>query len=161
MIRLLGAACSPTQEEGEVISVYLQLCACLCPFTGSVSFSCAYFSPHLAKNRETQKSFLVLSLAFLFLLPSPHPRSPGVFGFLSHLVLPFLTTCWHLSSPTPVPLSQDGCTLLWIPGLVRGIQEGQHLAERDSSRRITVSIAATGWVFLLALFVLGPACLSC
>lgn len=31
MIRLLGAACSPTQEEGEVISLYLQLCAVFVP----------------------------------------------------------------------------------------------------------------------------------
>lgn len=44
MIRLPGAACSPTQEEGEVISVYLRFRACLCPFTGNVS-SCAFFPP--------------------------------------------------------------------------------------------------------------------
>lgn len=110
MIRLLGAACSPTQEEGEVISVYLQLCACLCPFTGSVSFSCAYFSPTWPKIERCKK----VSLYFLW---------PFFFFFLVFLVSSCIGPCFFLPLPgscTPTPFSVS----VLEPWLGSGCPEG-------------------------------------
>lgn len=80
-----------------------------------LSLSLVLIFPHLAKNRETQKSFLVLTLAFLFFFS-------WCFWFPLALALAF---SYHLLALAAPPLSQY---LFWNPGLVQGVQEGQHLA---------------------------------